>query len=318
MDEYAAPLGSFPPQNVLLRPAWGLTTLITRLPGVVRSHSHDITLLQREMVSTLCTLEPLTKGPRIWDVDDAVWLHGRRGSIEKIVRRCDAVICGNQFIADWASNHNPSVSVLPTAVDTDRFLPRSDERPAGRTVIGWMGQSSGYRFLKAISGVVRYISEKYESVVFRVVSDRPPPSGLLAECGVEFVRWSAESEVRVLQRFDIGIMPIDSSAWSRGKCAYKMLLCMSCGVPVVVSDFGANADVLKLGRIGFGVGDRDEWVSALECLIENHGLRLKMGAAGRRVVEENYSLRMLAPKFAEILRLGSIVSRDPVANLRLM
>jgi glycosyltransferase involved in cell wall biosynthesis len=300
--EYPAPLGAFPPRNPLLRPAWGLSTLLTRLPGVAMSHTYDITLLQREMVSTLLTLEPLTKGPRIWDVDDAVWLHSRFACVEKIIRRCDAVICGNQFIADWVSGHNSNVSVLPTAVDTDRFRPRHNENRAGQIIIGWMGQSSGYRFLESVREAICHILEKHRDVVFRVVSERPPPSDLLPHRGLEFALWSAESEIRALQSFDIGIMPIDSSTWSRGKCSYKMLLCMSCGVPVVASDFGMNTEVLKHGCIGYGARNPDEWIQALDCLIKNPSLRSEMGRRGRQVVEEFYSMRVLTPRLARMLR----------------
>lgn len=302
MHDYAAPLGSFPPRNLLLRPAWGVGTLLTRLPSVAMSYRHEVTLLQREMVSTFLTLEPLTKGPRIWDVDDAVWLHSRFSCVEKIVRRCDAVICGNQFIADWVSRHNSDVSVLRTAVDTDRFRPRHDENRTEKTIIGWMGQSSGYRFLESIGGVIRQIAEKHGDVVFRIVSDCPPPSSLHALRGVEFVQWSALSEVRSLQSFDIGIMPIDASPWSQGKCSYKMLLCMSCGVPVVASDFGMNTEVLKRGHIGYGARNPDEWIQALDCLINSPALRSEMGRRGRQVVEEFYSVRVLAPQLARMLR----------------
>jgi glycosyltransferase involved in cell wall biosynthesis len=302
MHDYAAPLGSFPPLNLLLRPAWGVSTLLTRLPSVAMSYRHEVTLLQREMVSTLLTLEPLTKGPRIWDVDDAVWLHSRFSCVEKIVQRCDAVICGNQFIADWVSRHNSDVSVLPTAVDIDRFRPRNDESGTEPTIIGWMGQSSGFRFLESIGGVIRHVGEEHGSVVFRIVSDCPPPSSLLSLRGVEFVQWSARSETRMLQSFDIGIMPIDASPWSEGKCSYKMLLCMSCGVPVVASDFGMNTEVLKRGRVGYGVRKPEEWIQALDCLIKNPSLRRKMGSRGREVVEEFYSVRVLTPQLARMLR----------------
>ena len=37
------------------------------------SYRFDLTLLQREMLSTFVTLERLTKRPRVLDVDDAIW-----------------------------------------------------------------------------------------------------------------------------------------------------------------------------------------------------------------------------------------------------
>lgn len=310
LDEYAARYGSFPPSRLGLRPAWGFATLIARLPAVAMSHRYDMTFLQREMVSTFRTLEPFTRRPRVLDMDDAIWLHRRGRHIEKIVQDCDAVICGNEYLADWASQHNSRVSVLPTGVDTERFRPplRGIVRH-GKTVIGWMGQSSGYRYLEAIREAIRHIAGKHRSVVFRIVSDRPPPDWI-SRCGVEFVKWSAHNEVSLLQSFDIGIMPMEKSPWCLGKCSYKMLLYMSCGLPVVVSDFGMNAEILKRGCIGCGVSNTDEWIQALECLIDTPALRYSMGSAGRRVIETSYSVNVLAPRLACLLERGLVLSQQ--------
>ncbi len=301
VDEYAGVISSYPPRRQLLRPAWGLATVMTRLRAVGVSHKYDVTLLQREMLSTFRTLEPLTKKPRVLDLDDAIWLHRRGHQMEKIVRDCDAVICGNQYIADWANSCNSNVHVLPTAVDTERFHPRSEPNASNDTiVIGWMGQSSGYPYLETIRGAIARIADRHSNVVFRIVSDTPPPPSLHFK-GVEFVEWSLQAEVSFLQSFDIGIMPLEDSPWCMGKCSYKMLLYMSCGKPVVVSDVGMNSEVLKRGRIGCGVSTVDEWVQALECLIEAPALRSSMGGAGRNVVQHSYSLRVIAPRLAGLL-----------------
>lgn len=302
IDEYAASFGSYPPKTNWLRPAWGLATIASRLPAVAFSHRYDVTLIQREMVSTYSTAERFTGRPRVWDVDDAIWLDQRGQAAKKIARQCDRVICGNQFIANWASSHNPDVMMLPTAVDTDRFQPRTyKERTGGQIVIGWMGQSSGHRYLRGISEAIRRISETHKNVVFRIVSDRPPSAGLLARCNVDFIRWSADMEVDWLQSFDIGVMPLEASSWCLGKCSYKMLLYMSCAVPVMVSDVGMNAEVLRHGPAGYGARNVDEWIQGLESLIQSPILRGEMGMTGRRVVQEHYSMRVLAPRFAEML-----------------
>src|SRR5689334_5868787 len=180
VDEYAGVISSYPPPRRLLRPAWGVASLMTRLRAVGVSHKYDVTLLQRELLSTFRTLEPLTKRPRVLDIDDAIWLHGRGSQIEKIVQDCDAVICGNQYIADWANTYNANVHVLPTAVDTECFRPRIEANTShGTIVIGWMGQSSGYPYLEMISGAIGRIGDRYKNVVFRIVSDCPPPDSLL-------------------------------------------------------------------------------------------------------------------------------------------
>src|SRR5256885_2892041 len=62
-------LGAFPPRRQVLRPAWLAGTLAQRLPQIAAGWQADITLLQREMVSTLPSLQGLTRRPRIIDID---------------------------------------------------------------------------------------------------------------------------------------------------------------------------------------------------------------------------------------------------------
>src|SRR5882724_6748799 len=99
LQEHFPRSGSYPPAGKLIRPFWAMGSLASRLPGVLASHRHDVTLFQREMLSTLFTLEPFTKKPRVLDVDDAIWLN-RRGSsfAPRLAEISDSVICGNSFL----------------------------------------------------------------------------------------------------------------------------------------------------------------------------------------------------------------------------
>src|SRR5436190_18899187 len=70
MREYHARFGSSPTRCKALRPLWGAATVGDRIFSAARSFAADVTLLQKEMVSTLLTAEPLTRKPRALDVDD--------------------------------------------------------------------------------------------------------------------------------------------------------------------------------------------------------------------------------------------------------
>jgi glycosyltransferase involved in cell wall biosynthesis len=304
LKEHAAWLGSFPPRTRYLRPAWGASSLASRLPSIAAAYLCDLTILQRELISTLVTLESWMPKRRVWDIDDAVWLHPRGGRLHAIASNCTAIICGNSFIGEWARQHNPSVSVIPTAVDTARFCPGAPSEEPQRVVIGWMGQSSGYAYLQTVIPAIERICSTYPFAKLRVISDVPPPRSW-SDSYSEFVQWRPNEEVRQLQTFDIGIMPVDDSPWSLGKCSYKMLLYMSCGKPVVVSDIGMNREVLRDGPVGFGARSADEWIQALECLVRDPTLRHRMGVAGRAVVEKTYSVRELAPRLAAALKAAA-------------
>jgi glycosyltransferase involved in cell wall biosynthesis len=276
--------------------------LASRAAGLARSYGADVTLLQREMMSTYLTLELLTKRPRVLDVDDAIWL--RRGGhfARRLGESCDVVICGNGFLAEHFQKWNRRVTVLPTAVDTDRFRPAAGERHRpDRQVICWSGTSGGYAYLDPLEQPLADVLAKYPQSRLRIVSDRPPAFRRIPPERVEYVRWRPEKEVEVLQTADVCIMPLDDSPWSRGKCAYKMLTYMACGCPVVVSAVGMNAEVLAKGTVGLGAQTNSEWVEALSYLLAHPDDASVLGQNGRQVVLREYSLDALAPLLAKIL-----------------
>jgi glycosyltransferase involved in cell wall biosynthesis len=303
LTEYGARFGSWPPTEKIHRPFWLAATLVDRLPGVAKSHWHDVTFLQREMVSTMLTLEVFTRRPRVLDVDDAVWLNPRSAkSFPALARICDAVVCGNDFIAENVRQWNDELIVVPTAVDTDRFRPAGGSSEEQKQIIGWSGLHAGFKYLLGIEGALLKVLEKRKNAVLRVVSDVKPVFRTLDNSRVEYIPWSPANEVKTIQEMTAGLMPIDDSQWSRGKCGYKMLLYMSCGVPVVVSPFGMNQEVLQLGKVGFGARTELEWVESIGWLLDNPGQGREMGATGRNVVEERYSLNRLASRLGSYLR----------------
>jgi glycosyltransferase involved in cell wall biosynthesis len=127
-------------------------------------------------------------------------------------------------------------------------------------------------------------------VRLRIVSDLEPKFNYISKERIEFIKWTPENEVFTIQKMTIGIMPIDDTEWSKGKCSYKMLLYMSCAIPVVVSNFGMNKEVLGKGNVGLGCNNNSDWVSNLNFLLENQELANEMGVNGRKIIEKYYSL----------------------------
>ena len=112
--------------------------------------------------------------------------------------------------------------------------------------------------------------------------------------------WSPSTEHEVLAETDIGLMPLDDTPWSRGKCAYKALQYMASGIPPVVDDVGISADVVS--GAGYVASNPEQWLEALLALAEDAGLRGRLGEAGRRRVEGEFSLERWVPTMATILR----------------
>ncbi len=303
LNEFYPFFGAYPPRMRWLRPVWAVGSLVARLPSVIASHRYDVTLLQREMLSTFVTLEPLTRRPRILDVDDAIWLRRGGAFARRLAQFSDLVICGNTFLAKNFSQWNSQVRILPTAVDTSLYRPRDLNLKQNRQIVGWSGTSIGFKYLYKIEPVLARILKKYPDAELWIVSDQPPKFHFLPLGQYKFIQWTPKNELMVIQAMTIGIMPLSDSVWERGKCSLKMLTYMACGIPVVVSRVGMNAEILSLGPIGFGTVAEVDWEDAIDYLLTHPIEAHRMGCVGREIVLRHFSVDVLAPKFGEYLRM---------------
>lgn len=304
VTEFKAPFGAYPPKSILARPLWAVSELMALIPQVLSSFKYDITFLQRELLSTLITYEPFLKKPIVLDIDDAVWLHTRCNSIAKIAKYCNAVICGNDFLGEHFSMFCKNIFIIPTAVDIHKFKPGVSNK-SDRQIIGWSGLSSGFKYLYAIEEALAIILKKYPNVTLRVVANSAPKFKKINCYDYEFISWTPDNEANTIQEMTVGLMPLDDSLWSRGKCSYKMLLYMSCGVPVVVSAVGMNNQILQMGEAGFGVTNQDDWVERIGWLIENPVEGLKMGLVGRDIVKNYFSVEKVSNRLADVFNTFS-------------
>ena len=286
---------------------------LRRCLEVTTLHRYDAVLIHR----AACILGPavleraiaLSGKPVIFDFDDAIYLlHTTAanrffgwlkfpGKTATICRQSSHIVVGNSYLADYAYQHNRRVTIIPSSVDTDRYRPSN--KPGGKDplVIGWMGSSTSQTHLEAFAPSLREMCAR-PGVVLRVVSDREPE---LPGVRFEWRRWSAESEVSELARFDVGIMPMPDDRWARGKCAMKALLYMGVGVPVICSAVGTNRKVIRHGENGLLAASPEEWLIHLDSLIGDPTERQRLGSAGRHTVEEGYSASRCAERFAAVV-----------------
>lgn len=300
VSELSSAFGAYPPASRARRPAWFAASAAESLARTVRARRPGLRFLQRNLVATLCTWEPLLRRPFVFDVDDAIFLGPRGASADRIARCATLTLCGNAFLAEHFGRQG-RVEILPTAVDTARFTARSGPPPS-RPVIGWSGSSSGLKYLHGIEPALRVLLERMPDLRLKVVSDRRPAFDTLPPERVLFEPWSPAREADVLHEFSVGIMPLADDPWARGKCSFKMLTYMAAGVPVVVSPVGMNAEVLAQGACGLAARTRDEWVDAISAVLSDGTLAARMGGAGREVVEARYALHVIAPALARLLR----------------
>jgi glycosyltransferase involved in cell wall biosynthesis len=88
---------------------------------------------------------------------------------------------------------------------------------------------------------------------------------------------------------------------------------MGAGLATIVSPRpGAVADICVSGvnSLIVAVDDVDEWASALSRVIENHELRLSLGAAAARTIRSRWTIDHAADAMLAGIRLGALIGRN--------
>ena len=282
--------------------------LRNRIGQILEAGEYDVVFLQKAIATIYVRgLDRLLRGRAgrlVYDIDDAVhvsppvslrapWsMLESRPQVKRIMAQADLVLAGNAWLRDEAALVAGKKAVLfPTVVDTKRFCPGDKRDDVYR--VGWMGNPSTAAHLKVAVNALRQL-ENSETVL---IGAGNPVQGLESAIRRE---WSLENEVDALQQMGVGIMPLKKDEWTRGKCALKALQYMACGVPCVATPYGAALDIIEHGKNGLFADSDAEWREALDALRDD-SYRNALGDAGRRTVEEHYSLDTGAPKLAALL-----------------
>ncbi len=271
---------------------------------------HDVVLLFKTIGFRPFELRRLRRAnPRIvFDFDDAVMFREqkyqrplRRQDFDKFlhtIKCCAAAVAGNDFLASFAEACGTKTTVLPTPIDTIKYQTKPQSAARGSTV-GWLGLSDGLPYVRSIHSPLRRLSDRFPDFKLRIVSDKPLH---LEGVRIENEIWQAEKEQQLLASFDVGIMPLWDSVWTRGKCGYKILQYMGVGTAAVASAVGANSQIVTHGENGFLARTDDDWFKNIAALLDNPVLRQTFGSRGRETVEQKYSLEKFAQDYAQVLK----------------
>lgn len=289
-----------------------------RLLDITQAKRFDAVVVQREAALVgppiiEWALTALVRRPLVFDFDDAVWLtytsptYGRwlprlvkmPSKVKFTLRAATQVIAGSNHLAAFAQQHNANVTVIPTTVDTDQFVPcrSKNETP----ILGWIGSHSTGPYLRSVMPALARVAQTHKFKL-RVIGAKIDAPGV----PVEHVPWSPEGEVANLQSFDIGLYPMPDDAWARGKAGLKAIQYMACGVPVVASPVGATNQIVRHGHNGLLAGSEAQWVQAITRLLDDDGLRTTMGNVGREDAVTNWSLRKFESVFVNVMKLAML------------
>ncbi len=288
--------------------ALGLEALnvVQTLSRAIKSRNYDAAWVSRELIIGYPTFERFVNDTLLYDIDDAVFLGGivRKRGVNALIRSSKYVFAGNQYLADYCLQYSRNVIIVPTAVNTERFSPFPQKTSKEIFIVGWSGTSSSFPYLLSIEKQLLAFFENHPDAILKICADRFPTELSSLSKYMSFEKWSINDEVRQIREFNVGIMPLEKSEWIKGKCAYKMLLYASCGIPTIASNFGANKEVLALGKLGIACDTIDMWSDALNFVFENRYSLDEIFPDCRRVIEDNFSLTVVSQRVSKYVKLA--------------
>lgn len=252
----------------------------------------------------------LFRRPYIVDYDDATfhsydknknpYIRGLLKSKIAAVMKCSSVvIAGNDYIGEYAKRAGArDIYFFPTVIDLERYrLIEKTKREC--FTVGWIGSPSTTKYLKIIENALEEVAKKIPLKVELI------GAGEIDLQGINVMRrsWSEETEVKDIQSFDVGIMPLIDDPWERGKCGYKIIQYMACGIPVIASPVGVNTLIVDQGVNGFLASSNEDWINYLLILADDPVKRSEFGKQGRKKVEAEFCLQVTEPKLWDVIQL---------------
>ncbi len=172
--------------------------------------------------------------------------------------------------------------------------PSAVQHETGPLHLGWIGSSGNLAYLEPLREILERLSDE-EVAELEVVSSAPwsgPAS---------FRRWSRDSEVEAVAGFEVGIMPLPDSPYTRAKAGFKLLQYMAAGCAVIASPVGVNRDLVEDSRAGVLATTPEQWEQAVRELAGDPERRRRLGADGQRFIRTFADMNRHADALVSVL-----------------
>jgi L-malate glycosyltransferase len=249
----------------------------------------------------------------IYDIDDMLFINkhdhmkmnffqrlkGHRKPVVLIKNASYVIGCTPKLeeIAKAVNKYHRAIDISST-LDTERFTPVKSYEQKEVITIGWTGSHSTIPYLETLQPVLAEVSRQ-RKIRLLVIANR---EYRMKDVPTEFMFWNAGSEVADIHQFDIGVYPVAANEWSLGKSSLKALTYMAIAIPFVATAYGVNYRIMENGAQGFLAANEKEWTDSIIRLIDDVDLRKKMGLAGRKTIEDLYSVKANISKYLTVFK----------------
>jgi glycosyltransferase involved in cell wall biosynthesis len=289
---------------------------LNRFAVLFKIHKYDVIVIEKELFpyffSWFEKILYLFNVKYVVDYDDAIfhnydlntnWLIRflLKNKIKNVMKYSSCVLAGNYYLANKAKKSGAVKTIIfPTVIDVDKYKVKEYTAIRNTINIGWIGSPTTFKYLKNIAPTLSKLNTKYPFELHIIgASENLDFNGTL-----KYLKWSELNEADLISSLDIGIMPLENTPWELGKCSYKLIQYMGCGLPTVASAVGMNKQVIDHGINGFLVHNENDWIEKLGILINDANLRKQFGATGRKKIEQEFSLQHNIQTLIPLLKYG--------------
>jgi glycosyltransferase involved in cell wall biosynthesis len=221
----------------------------------------------------------------------------RKDAIVNALRKADLVHCAGENISQAVKNAgiDPNKLVeIKFGVDTERFKPDINLREKVPTVISTRNLAPVYDVITLIEAIP-LVLEKYPNTRFIIAGWGPLKESLIRRTK----ELKIESHTMFIGKFSNEEMPAYlngssiyvSTAISDGGLAVSTAEAMSCGLPVIVSDYGGIKKWIKDFENGFVIPSKSPSILAerILFLLENPEIGRKYGENNRNIILQDFN-----------------------------
>jgi colanic acid/amylovoran biosynthesis glycosyltransferase len=312
----------------VLAGAWPSANFLVGAVGIFPKVAHGARRMQADGVTHVhCHFanHPAVAGRivhRLTGIPFSFTAHGSDLHIDR--RGLDAKVAEAAFVAtvshdnrrlilkDCGERFAPKVHVVRAGVDTRLFAPRNGTAPVAerRLTVLCVGTLHEVKGQAHLVDACRLLVAEGVDVGCRLVGSGPDEAALAAqirrdglEANVTLVGPRTRPEVaEELRRADVLVTPsVPTRQGRREGIPVVLMEAMSSGIPVVASAISGIPELVEDGVSGLLAppGDADALAAALRRLADDPELRGRLGAQGRRTVQEGFDVERSAEQLIE-------------------
>jgi glycosyltransferase involved in cell wall biosynthesis len=251
----------------------------------------------------------------LYEVDD--WLRGIRkkddhdfadkfgrdviADSELCMRAADGVICSTEWLAERYKSVNPNTYLCRNGLDVKRYALTRPRRE--HVTIGWAGATGHANSMRPWLDEVATVLRERPQACFVSIGQKFADT-LVPEFGPEralSVPWAPfDTYPAAMTLMDVALAPAGQDNFYRGKSDLRWLEAGALGIPLVADP--VVYPEIEPGVTGFHAASPSEVREQLLRLVDDRGLRERVGAAAKAHVLEQRNALVAAESWAAVLR----------------